>query len=189
MRVIAGKLKGTTLFLPRKKTTRPLKDLVRESIFNLLDHSNKFAFQLKGSNILDLYSGSGSFGIECLSRQASNVTFVEKEIETVKILKKNITKLKLINKSEIFINEVLKLIKRGNISNKKFNLIFCDPPFKYENIKSLIELIFKKKLLKKNGIIILHRNKNFEELFPDYFKIAEERTYGISKIIFGNFLS
>ena len=60
MRVIAGKLKGTTFFLPRKKTTRPLKDLVRESIFNLLDHSNKFAFQLKGSNILDFRNSSNT---------------------------------------------------------------------------------------------------------------------------------
>ena len=68
MRIIAGKLKGSKLHIPKDKNTRPLKDLVRESIFNLLTHSNKIILQLKNSNILDLYSGTGSFGLECLSR-------------------------------------------------------------------------------------------------------------------------
>ena len=79
MRIIAGRLKGTILHLPKDKSTRPLKDLVRESIFNLLSHSNKISLKLENSNILDLYAGTGSFGLECLSRQASKVCFVEKK--------------------------------------------------------------------------------------------------------------
>ena len=63
MRIIAGRLKGAKLYIPRNKNTRPLKDLVRESIFNLLIHSNKILFQFKQSNILDLYAGTGSFGL------------------------------------------------------------------------------------------------------------------------------
>ena len=78
MRIIAGKLKGTVLHMPKNKNTRPLKDLTRESIFNLLIHSNKISLQLEESNILDLYAGTGSFGLECLSRQAKSVCFVEK---------------------------------------------------------------------------------------------------------------
>ena len=77
MRIISGKLKGTSLYLPKNKKTRPLRDLARENIFNLLAHSNKVLFQFKQSNILDLYAGVGSFGLECLSRQAENVCFVE----------------------------------------------------------------------------------------------------------------
>ena len=77
MRIIAGKLKGTTLHIPKDKNTRPLKDIVRESIFNLLTHSKKISLKLEQSNILDLYSGTGSFGLECLSRQAVSVCFVE----------------------------------------------------------------------------------------------------------------
>ena len=61
MRIIAGKFKGTVLYLPKNKDTRPLKDQVRESIFNLLTHSNKISFKFEKSNILDLYSGTGSF--------------------------------------------------------------------------------------------------------------------------------
>ena len=92
MRIIAGRLKGTTLHFPQKKIARPLKDRARESIFNLLTHSNKMSFQFEKSNILDLYAGTGSFGLECLSRQARKVCFVEKAKEAERILKKNVEK-------------------------------------------------------------------------------------------------
>ena len=95
MRIIAGKLKGTTLFPSKNKDTRPLKDLVRESIFNLLTHSNTISLQLEDSNILDLYAGTGSFGLECLSRNAKYVSFVENKNEAIEILEKNIEKLKV----------------------------------------------------------------------------------------------
>ena len=189
MRIIAGKLKGFTLHMPKGKNTRPLKDLIRESIFNLLTHSNKILLQLKQSNVLDLYAGAGSFGLECLSRQAKSVCFIEKRKDAVKILEKNIEKLKVKNKIKIFFNDIFELIEKQNIFKSKFDLIFCDPPFKDTNVEKLIELIFNKNLLNKNGIIILHRNKTTKEKLPNYFKIVDERVYGISKIIFGKLLS
>ena len=189
MRIIAGKLKGSTLYVPKDKNTRPLKDLVRESIFNLLTHSNKISLQFEQSNILDLYSGTGSFGLECLSRQAKSVCFIEKKKDAIEILKKNIEKLKVKNKIKIFFNDIFELIEKQNIFKSKFDLIFCDPPFKDTNIEKLIELVFNKKLLSKDGIIILHRNKVFREKLPSCVEVLEERTYGISKIIFGKFLS
>lgn len=175
--------------MPKDKNTRPLKDLARESIFNLLTHSDKISLQLEQSNVLDLYAGTGSFGLECLSRQAKSVCFIEKKKDAIEILEKNIEKLKVENKIKIFINDIFELIKKQNISESKFDLIFCDPPFKDTNIKKLIELIFNKNLLNKNGIIILHRNKATKEKLPNYFKIVDERIYGISKIIFGKLLS
>ena len=189
MRIIAGKLKGSTLHMLKDKNTRPLKDLARESIFNLLIHSNKILLQLKQSNVLDLYAGTGSFGLECLSRQAKSVCFIEKRKNAVEILEKNIEKLKLKNKVKIFFDDIFELIKKQNIFESKFNLIFCDPPFKDTNIEKLIELIFNENLLNKNGIIILHRNKTTKEKLPNCFKIVDERVYGISKIIFGKLLS
>ena len=101
---------------------------------------------------------------------------------------KNIKKLKVKNKIKIFFNDIFELIEKQNIFKSKFDLIFCDPPFKDTNIEKLIELIFNKSLLNKNGIIVLHRNKITEEKFPNYFKIIDERTYGVSKIIFGKIL-
>ena len=189
MRIIAGKLKGFSLNMPKNKNTRPLKDRVRESIFNLLNHSSKILLKLEQSNVLDLYSGVGSFGLECISREAGKVCFIEKRKDVVQILEKNIEKLKVKNKTKIFLDDIFELFNKDNIFESKFDLIFCDPPFKDTNIKKLIELIFYKNLLKKNGLIILHRNKATKEKLPDCFKIIEERIYGISKITFGKLLS
>ena len=91
MRIVSGKFKGKKLFLPKNKKTRPLKDLVKVSIFNLLDHSNIVGKKLVNSSILDLFSGSGSFGLECLSRGSKNVYFFENYIEAVEILEKNLS--------------------------------------------------------------------------------------------------
>ena len=187
MRIISGELKGANIFLTKNKNTRPLKDMVRESIFNLLIHSNKISFDINKSKVLDLFSGTGSFGLECLSRKAEKVFFIEKEKDAIRILKKNIKKLGLENKIKIFTDDVFEIIKKNNLLNSKFNLIFCDPPFRNSNIKVLFDLLLENKILKKDGIIILHRNKNFKEELPDYFKIIDERSYGISKIVFGRF--
>ena len=189
MRIISGNLRGARLYMAKEKTTRPLKDLARESIFNLLTHSNKISFELEGCIVLDLYAGIGSFGLECLSRKARQVFFIENDKSALKILEKNIEKLKIKKKTKIFFDDVFKLIGEKNILKLKFDLIFCDPPFRDKNTSRLIELIFKEKLLNKDGIIILHRNINANEKFPYYFKVTDERTYGVSKIIFGKFLS
>ena len=77
MRIIAGQFKGRKILEPTDKKTRPLKDLVKESIFNIINHSNKFSINLEGSYVLDLFSGTGSFGLECFSRGVEKVTFIE----------------------------------------------------------------------------------------------------------------
>ena len=189
MRIISGNFKGFLLYAPKNKNTRPLKDLARESIFNLLEHSNKIDLLLNETNILDLYSGTGSFGLECLSRNSNRVYFVEKDETAFEILEKNIEKLKVKKKSTTFFSDVFSLINKSSIGLPKFDIIFCDPPFKDLNINKLIELIFNKKLLKKEGIIILHRNKNLKDNFPNYFCVLDERIYGISKIIFARILA
>ena len=77
MRIITGNLKGRKILFPDDKKTRPLRDLVKESIFNLIEHSQKFNVKIKDSNVLDLFAGSGSFGLECLSRGSKKVVFIE----------------------------------------------------------------------------------------------------------------
>tara|TARA_B110000027_G_C16099069_1_gene292207 strand:- start:380 stop:619 length:240 start_codon:yes stop_codon:yes gene_type:complete len=77
MRIISGSFKGKKILEPKDNETRPLKDLTKESIFNIIKHSNKFKIDLTDSYILDLFSGVGSFGIECLSRGVRKVIFIE----------------------------------------------------------------------------------------------------------------
>ena len=97
MRIISGNYKGKKILEPKDRSTRPLKDLAKESIFNIIKHSNKINITLENSEVLDLFSGIGSFGLECLSRGSSSLTFVESYKEVLPILKKNIL-IKNINK-------------------------------------------------------------------------------------------
>ena len=87
MRIIAGDFKGKKILQPKDKLTRPLKDLTKESIFNIINHSNLININIEKSNILDLFSGVGSFGLECISRGSLSVTFFENYTKVIKILK------------------------------------------------------------------------------------------------------
>ena len=186
MRIIGGTHKGKKILLPKDKKTRPLKDLVKESIFNLINHSKKFNIKIENSNILDLFSGSGSFGIECISRGASNILFIEYYSEALKVLKKNIFNIKGESKCNIIDENCFNYIKNLNDLDKKFDIIFLDPPYKEKNFNDLIEIILEKKILQRNGVIIIHRYKKDNIQITQNLKILDERVYGISKIIIGN---
>ena len=112
MRIIGGKFKGKLIQFLRVGKTRPLKDSVRENIFNILMHSNKLNIRIEGSDILDLYSGIGSFGIECISRGANKVTFIEQEKSAYKILEKNLENLKVLQDSKAINNKIENVINR-----------------------------------------------------------------------------
>ena len=183
MRIIGGQFKGKKILEPKDKKTRPLKDLAKESIFNIINHSNKFKIDFNNSIILDLFSGVGSFGLECLSRGVKEVFFIENYIEVLPILEKNLSNLKSINNCKIIKKDIYKDDIFNNFENK-FDIIFLDPPYKDKNINIIFEKITDYKILKKNAIIILHRHKKEEDIFPKNFKIIEEKKYGISKIIF-----
>ena len=183
MRIISGELKGKKLLAPLDKSTRPLKDMVRESIFNILDHSNKLSTRIYNAKVLDLFSGTGSFGIECLSRGAAEVSFFENYPNSLKILKLNIFSLKLEDKSTIF-NYSAYNLKNSNIEDKIFDIIFLDPPFKNRDIKNLIDQIKKLKIADINSLLIIHRNKKSDDKISQYLDIMEEKNYGLSKIFF-----
>tara|TARA_X000001036_G_scaffold177629_1_gene168195 strand:+ start:687 stop:1253 length:567 start_codon:yes stop_codon:yes gene_type:complete len=183
MRIISGTFKGKKILEPKDIKTRPLKDLTKESIFNILNHSNKFKINLENTDILDLYSGVGSFGIECLSRGVKSVIFVENYNGVLPVLKKNLQNLKIIENYEI----IEKDINSGKIFQtlkKKFDIIFMDPPYKDKNLNLLLENLYNIKILNENGIIVIHRHKNEQDIIPKNFKVVEKKKYGLSKIIF-----
>jgi|TARA_B110001452_G_scaffold254827_1_gene246724 16S rRNA (guanine966-N2)-methyltransferase len=187
MRIISGNLKGKKLYQPKDEFTRPLKDLTKESLFNIILHSNKFNGKIKNANVLDLFSGVGSFGLECLSRESSTVTFVENYKIAVPILKRNILSLNLSEKSKVIEKDILNELDFNNLDND-FDIIFLDPPYKEKLLSTILNKIFNAKILSKEGIIIIHRHKNESNQTNKSFNIIEEKIYGISKLIFGNFL-
>jgi len=186
MRIISGNFKGKKILEPKDMTTRPLKDLTKESIFNIILHSKKFKINLKNSNILDLFSGVGSFGLECLSRGSSFLTFIENYKNVLPILKKNILNLNYQDRSTIIEDDIINDLDFKTFS-KKFDVIFVDPPYKEKKMSLILINILKTNILNKDGIIIIHRHKNEKDEFPKKFNVLEEKTYGISRVIFGNY--
>ena len=186
MRIISGLFKGKKIIEPKDTTTRPLKDLTKESIFNIISHSNKFRLELSNIRVLDLFSGTGSFGIECLSRSFKEVVFIENYLGVLPILKKNLSNLKSIHNYNIIEKDIYIENIFLNL-NQKFDIIFLDPPYKHKNLEDLFNKIKDSNILNSEGIIILHRHKNEKDNFLAKFNIIEEKNYGISKIIFLTF--
>ena len=186
MRIINGKFKGKKLLEPKDKETRPLKNLTKESIFNIINHSNKFSIDIKKAYVLDVFSGIGSFGIECLSQGANHVTFIEKYEGVLPILKNNLNNLKSEINYEIIESDILNKFEFKSL-NLRYDVIFLDPPYREKALENILNIIIENKILKDNGIIIIHRHKKEIDKFPKNFHLIDEKKYGISKIIFGSY--
>tara|TARA_Y200000002_G_scaffold374963_1_gene376496 strand:+ start:314 stop:871 length:558 start_codon:yes stop_codon:yes gene_type:complete len=185
MRIISGKLKGKSIAFIRSAITRPLKDSVKENIFNIIAHSNLLNINLNKSNILDLYSGVGSFGLECLSRGADKVIFIEKDKKAAEILNINLRTLSIKEKAEVLNEKIIKFLNRKQL--KKFDIFFLDPPFADNNFIEELELIKKKKIYKNNHIVIIHRENKSSDNLKKILDLIIVKKYGRSKIIFGRF--
>ncbi len=186
MRIISGIAKGKKIILPVNKKTRPLKDMVRESIFNILKHSDLLKLELEKCNILDLFSGVGSFGLEAISRGAKKVVFFENYKPAVNLLSKNIDILSFKNKTEICNKNIYAVNCFKDLKNK-FNIVFLDTPFKEKNINLILENLSNSKLFNSETLIIIHRHKKTLDSLDKTLKIKKEKIYGSSKILFGFF--
>ena len=185
MRIISGSNKGKKLIMPNDKATRPLKDMAKESIFNILAHAKYINFHLKDSKVLDLFSGIGSFGLECISRGSKFVFFLENYSPVLEILRNNIANLKYENKSKVINIDAFKMNKNTFKIDQKFQIIFCDPPYKEKKIELLIKKIIEIDILEKDGIIIIHRKKGDLDNYPKKFKVIDKKSYGLSTFVFG----
>ena len=124
MRIVGGDRKGTALAAPKGDGTRPTSDRLRETIFNILAH--RFAEQLEGGRVLDLFAGSGAMGLEAISRGAAFALFVENAIAARGALRTNIDALKAVGRTRVWRRDATKL---GDCPVPPFDLVFCDPPY------------------------------------------------------------
>ncbi len=135
MRIISGELKSRKLAFPKTRMTRPMTDRAKETVFNIL------AGLVPGKHILDLYSGSGSLGLEALSRGALDVTFVDHADASIKVIQRNLQELALTPKARVIQGDVPRTIKKLEKEGALFSLIFVDPPYDQGLVKkTLIEL-------------------------------------------------
>lgn len=168
MRIISGKYKARRIEVPHNLTARPTTDFAKEGLFNLLN--NRIDFE--GIEVLDLFSGTGSIGLEFISRDAMSVVSVEQNKVQCDFIHKMCLTLKIDN-LKLVRTDVLKFI--ASTSNK-FDMIFADPPYQLTNLAEIPDLIFQHNLLKTGGLFVLeHSSKNNFEMHPHF---TFHRNYG-----------
>lgn len=173
MRIIAGEFKSRKIQFPKNKLTRPMTDRSKETVFNILGGL------VPGKHVLDLYAGSGSLGLEALSRGALDTIFVDEADWAVKVIRKNLEDLALTKKATILQGEVLKSLDKLKKQGTQFGLVFVDPPFNKGLVKkTLIKLDQSGIVLPFGQVVVGHTRQ--EEL-PDTLtelKLARTKKIG-----------
>lgn len=171
MHIIAGTHKGRTIEVP-KHAVRPTMDRVRESLFAIIRN------EVEEAEVLDLFAGSGSLGLEALSEGALHCDFVEKSFKVGRILQKNIQSLGLNDVAHVHLNPALNYIHN---CMKMYDLIFFDPPYKKEVAEKIVKAIFRSDILNDDGLIIAETEKK-ENISSFSENIIKEKIYGDTKI-------
>ncbi len=169
MRVITGLAKGKKIKAPPGKDTRPITDMIKGALFNVIGD------RILDAQFLDLFAGSGSVGIEAISRGAKQATFVELSRTAVTIIRENLNNCKFSEKALIYETDVLKAIEILSRQNKTFDIVYIDPPFTNEAIFSLVMIkMGEADILKQNGMLII-RTKNGKELAEKFKNLIQYR--------------
>ena len=179
MRVISGKVRGLKLDTPKNDDVRPTTDRVKESLFNII---NPYVID---SNVLDLFAGTGSLGIECLSRGALSATVVDVSKDSINIVKSNVKKARVENESTILNLDFKTAIDRLNVQNKKFDIIFMDPPYYKNMFIDALSNIDNSDLLSEDGIIVVEHDT--KDKFIDKIgrlEKSKEKKYGNTTLTF-----
>lgn len=159
MRIISGEFGSRRLVFPKSKKTRPMMDRARETIFNILGES------VAGAKILDLFAGSGSLGLEALSRGASHVIFVEKGPWARKSIRENLKRLNLEKKAGVISQDVFRAIRGLERKGETFDFIFLDPPYNQGLVKKILNQLDRSVIVTSLTQLVLHRSR--QEKLPE----------------------
>lgn len=180
MRVISGLRKGHKLKVPKGMNVRPTEDKTKESLFNILGHINE------DSIVLDAFGGSGSIGIEFLSRGAKICYFIDNSIDSINTINENLKHTKFLSQGVVTKSDTLAAIKRFGAQNLRFNYIYLDPPFRQKGlIENLFEVIKEEDILGNEGMIIVEHEKELDlEDNLSGFEKSDFRKYGSKSLTF-----
>lgn len=176
MRIIAGKYRGIPVKFPNSKLVRPTTDRNKEAIFNYLNNLIDFNDLLA----CDIYAGSGSLGLEILSRGAAEVHFVEKNFKVAQVIKENIAKIRSEEQAKVIVTDAIKFTNRN--VEEKYDLIIADPPFFKDDIHTVVKNILQKKFLSEIGILLIERSIQTEEKDIEAFGFGPVKRLGDSLI-------
>jgi 16S rRNA (guanine966-N2)-methyltransferase len=188
MRIITGKAKGIKLSALNSKKTRPILDRAKESLFSILGNS------VIDSTILDLFAGTGSLGIEALSRGARKCLFVDNSTNAIQVIKKNLQEAGLIKRTVVLKINVFRLLDFLKNKDFRFDLMFVAPPYKLldvdcgnrKRIFSLLEECVSKQIVNDNGTIVLqhHKKQKINQECFKQLKVIDERRYSNTQLTF-----
>ena len=177
MRIISGRYKGRTIATVRDQSVRPATDRVRETIFNILAHR----MDLNGSRVLDLFAGSGSLGLEALSRAASRAVFVENSRDALRHLRENVRSLGCDSEAEIVDMDSIAFVGQAD---DRYDLVFADPPYRYGRTEELPELIFARGLVGDHGFLVVEHPPDCTFSNTSVFRVGPERRFGRTRVTF-----
>ncbi len=181
MRIIGGTARGRAIKAPEGRETRPVTDMIRESLFNI------WQFDIEEADFLDLFSGSGCMGLEALSRGARKVVMVDASPQAVRTIKSNLEKTGLAGRSsEVLKADVLDAIGRYGRTHRTFDIVYVDPPFTVpELFPQVMEALSDGALLKDGAVMAIRSAKRME--MPEHVGNLEkvrEKAYGASTVHF-----
>jgi 16S rRNA (guanine(966)-N(2))-methyltransferase RsmD len=177
MRVTTGLYKGRIISTVKDLSVRPATDRVRQTIFNMLTNR----VELGGTLVLDLFAGSGSLGIEALSRGAAHATFVESSPDAVQYLEKNIRVLGCEPATEILEMDALRFLdlKRG-----PYDIIFADPPYRFDRTAEIPERVFSGMMVKEHGYLLIEHAQNMRFQSSRLYLAGPEKRFGRTLVTF-----
>ncbi len=179
MRVIAGKARRLNLITPKGMNTRPTGDKIKETLFNILAPS------LYGVSFLDLFAGCGGIGIEALSRGAKDCTFIEKDKDAVRCIKKNLETTGFTDVSTVMFQDVLSALY--NLHPKKpFDIVFMDPPYDENLYERVLSIIRGSSVIDEDTMIIAEASSGYDFSFADSlgYTVTRIKDYKNSKHVF-----
>ena len=175
MQIITGKYRARKLVAVDSNETRPTLARVKESVFNLIFD------KISGMVVLDLFAGSGSFGVECISRGAEEVYFVDQTEKAIRTIKTNTAKMT--EKFEIIKSGFVEALSGFEKRKIKFDLVFLDPPYDSDFAMKALEILDNKKLLNPEAVVVVeHKFANDLQNLSDCYIIKKTKKYGIAYI-------
>ncbi len=180
MRIIAGNAKGMRLMSPKTATIRPTAGRVKEAVFSIVGPV------IQGSIVLDLFAGTGSLGLEALSRGARSATFVEKDYKALKVLERNISITGFKDKSEVLFIDALEALRRFRGTKRTFDLIFVDPPHRENLYDRILFLIDKYDIISDGGYSIIEHpvSINLNNICYGFIPVKNKKYGGTAISIF-----
>ena len=176
MRIIAGTYRGRKISATRDLSIRPTTDRVKQTVFDIL--GNRVPFE--GIDVLDLFAGSGSLGLEAISRGAGSATFIEKSPVSLKILEKNIRSLGCEDRVSVHLADVFWYLKHPH---KVYDLVFADPPFRLETIGTLPSAIAASGAIRKGTYVVMEHGRDSEVAVPEASFETIRKTFGHTVVL------